>query len=361
MEQIPVVSFLMSVYNGEEYLEDALKSISAQTYQNWECVVIDDCSTDSSPEILKRWAERDGRFRVSRNPENLRLAASLNRGLGLVRGRYIARFDADDLCAPDRLEKQLSFMDAHPELALSACKFFTLRGDRLHPAFVGRRCDNDGVRAMLLFFNPILHPGVIARTDVMSRYQYNPLHTCSEDLELWARIAADGGKIAIQDEYLLFYRLHDKQITATTMEKQHYEVRNIMRRFYGSCLWQLDDTQMDILLGSLYFRDNIRVNDFAAFIKELRRNNRRRKSFKSEAIDSALVEILAEYKRLGVSRSDIVRALLCFNPLFIAAEQVQRKARAKKDLAICAAAAERCGLIYLPEESAPQNPVYRLP
>lgn len=361
MEQTPAVSFLMSVYNGEEYLEETLKSISAQTCENWECVVIDDCSTDSSPEILKRWAERDGRFRVSRNDENLHLAASLNRGLGLVRGKYTARIDADDICTPDRLEKQVSFMDSHPELVFSACKYFSLKGDRLYPASLGRRCDSDAVRAMLPFYNPILHPGVIARTDVLRRYQYNPQHSCSEDLELWTRIAADGGRIAIQDEYLLFYRLHDKQITATTMEKQHREVYSIMQRFYGDCLWQLSEAQLDILLGSFYFRDNLQVDDFKAFLRELRRNNRDKKAFKREAVDSALVEILADYKQMGVSRGNIVRLLSCFDSFFLAMEQLCRKSRKKTDLALSAAAAKRLGLVFVPEESEPDSPVYRLP
>lgn len=359
-EQRPDVSFVMSVYNGGEFLEETMESIAAQTFSNWECVVIDDCSVDATPDILARWARRDERIRVSRNPENLRLAASLNRGLELARGRYVARVDADDICTPDRLEKQVAFMDSHPELSVSSCKYFTLRGDQVCQRLAKQRTDPEGVRALLLFTNPILHPGVIARTEDMRAMRYDPRCTCTEDLDVWTRMAANGEKLAIQDAYLMIYRLHDKQITATTLEAQRREVRSIAARLYRTCLWEPSDRELDMLLGSIYFRNEMRIQEFTAFLKLVRRSNRRRKLFSRQAIDSAMLGILADYKQSGMARSDIFRGLLCFDPLFLAREWQQRKKRAEKLMDIGRAAALRMGLIPL-EERADGLVIYQKP
>lgn len=347
----PDVSFVMSVYNGEAFLEETLDSIEKQTFPNWECVVMDDCSTDRTPEILARWAGRDPRFRVFRNPENLRLAASLNRGLGLARGRYAARVDADDICLPDRLEKQVAFMDGHPELTLSACKYFVLQGDTLSPAVVGRASGSEEVRAMLLVTNPILHPGVIARREVMCQMRYDARFTCSEDLELWTRMAASEKRLALQDEYLMAYRLHGNQITATTLEKQHREVREIEAAFYQNCLNAMRTRELEDYLRGIYFRDDVEIQRFRRFCKETRRANREKKAFSPRAVDYALLEILAEYKRAGIGKIAVLRGLLKFSPVFLLRELRRRKRRVREDLMKSSAAALRWGMIPIPGQS----------
>lgn len=341
----PDVSFVMSVYNGEAFLEETLDSIERQTFPEWECVVIDDCSSDSTPEILAEWAKRDPRFRVFRNPENLRLAASLNRGLGLAQGRYVARIDADDICLPDRLEKQVAFMDGHPELTLSACKYFVLQGDVVSPAVIGRTSGSEEVHALLLVTNPILHPGVIARREVMCQMQYDPRFTCSEDLELWTRMAASGKKLALQDEYLMLYRLHGNQITATTLEKQHREVREIEAAFYQNCLKGLHGQALEDFLRGIYFRDDVDIHLFFRFCKEMRRANRETRAFSPSAVDYALLEILAEYKRAGIGSFAVLRGLMRFSPVFLLRELRQRKQLVRADLMNSKAAALRWGLV----------------
>ena len=107
----PDISVIMSVYNGEKYLEEAIESVRNQTFQNWELVVINDCSTDSTAEMLADFAIKDERIKVHTNEVNLKLPTSLNKAISLSAGKYIARMDADDICLPDRLEKQYKFMD----------------------------------------------------------------------------------------------------------------------------------------------------------------------------------------------------------------------------------------------------------
>ena len=94
----PEISIIMSVYNGETYLEEAIESVRNQTFLNWELIVINDCSQDSTGEILAALAAKDARIKVHPNEVNLKLPSSLNKGIGLSSGKYIARMDADDIC-----------------------------------------------------------------------------------------------------------------------------------------------------------------------------------------------------------------------------------------------------------------------
>ena len=126
MNKAPKISVIMSVYNGEDYLAETLDSICNQSFTDWELVAINDCSTDTTLSILEKYASVDERIKIHTNEVNLRLPASLNKGLALAQGKYIARMDADDICLPDRFKKQFEFMETHPDVALSSCRFLTL-------------------------------------------------------------------------------------------------------------------------------------------------------------------------------------------------------------------------------------------
>ena len=220
----PDISVIMSVYNGETYLAEAVESVMNQTFRNWELIIINDCSTDSTAEILAEFSLKDERIKVHTNEVNLKLPSSLNKAISLCEGKYIARMDADDICLPQRLEKQFEFMEKISDVSLSSCRFMTVKNGVYMSGGAGGRCDFDALKAMLLVANPILHPGVIARAEVMKSLNYDTTLTCTEDLELWTRMVMENKKIQILPECLLIYRLHDKQITSTTLERQHTEV-----------------------------------------------------------------------------------------------------------------------------------------
>ena len=109
------ISVLMSVYNADKYLTEAMDSILAQTYPDFEMIVVNDKSTDKSGDILKAFAQKDPRIVILENAQNLGLTRSLNRGLAIAKGEYVARMDADDISAPDRFQKQVAFLDMHPD------------------------------------------------------------------------------------------------------------------------------------------------------------------------------------------------------------------------------------------------------
>jgi hypothetical protein len=223
--------------------------------------------------------------------------------------------DADDICLPDRLEKQFRFMEANSDVALSSCRFMTVKNGVYASGGAGGRCDNDALRAMLLVSNPILHPGVIAKAEVMKQFLYDTTLTCTEDLELWTRMVAQGQKIRILPECLLIYRLHDKQITSTTRERQRTEVLKIQNKFYAALLQTMPPQTQEFYISGVYFRDKANIQKLLAYAKWLK--SATSGNFHKESVNYALLEILAEYKRCGVSKVEIVKAMLTLVPFFL--------------------------------------------
>ena len=338
----PDISVIMSVYNGETYLEEAIQSVVNQTFKNWELIVINDCSTDRTAEILANFAARDERIKVHPNEVNLKLPKSLNKAISLSSGKYIARMDADDICLPDRLEKQYKFMEENSDVALSSCRFMTVKNGVYASGGAGGRCYNNALRAMLLVANPILHPGVIAKAEVMKNFNYDTSLTCTEDLELWTRMAVGNQKIEILPECLLIYRLHDKQITSTTLERQHTEVLKIQKKYYAALLQEMDEEMQKFYISGIYFKENTDIHKFLEYAKWLKSVTG--KNFDKNSINYALFEILAEYKRCGISKPDVLKAMLTFDPYFVVKEIIRRKKTAKKDIEKCLKVAKNIGL-----------------
>lgn len=340
----PDISVIMSVYNGETYLKEAIESVINQTFKNWELIIINDCSTDSTGEILAEFSVKDERIKVYTNEVNLKLPTSLNKAISLATGKYIARMDADDICLPYRFEKQYKFMEENSDVALSSCRFMTVKNGVYMSGGAGGRCDNEALRAMLLVANPILHPGVIAKSEVMKRFNYDTTLTCTEDLELWTRMAMGNQKMEILPECLLIYRLHDKQITSTTLERQCTEVLKIQEKYYGALLQKMDKKMQQYYISGIYFTEIPDIDKFLGYAKWLKSVTN--KSFNKNDINYALLEILAEYKRHSVPKSDILKAMIKFNPCYLLREIIRRKTAAQKDIEKCMKVAKELGLTY---------------
>ena len=179
----PRVSVLLPVYNGARYLAGALRSVVAQSFPDWELLVVDDGSTDDSRAVAHSWD--DPRIRVLANGENLGVARSLNRGIREARGDFIARMDADDECFPERLREQVRFLERHRSVCLlgtNAVSAETGKATFRVPA------NHASIRCNLLFNCSFLHPSVMWRRDVFQRYElwYEESPT-AEDYDLWER------------------------------------------------------------------------------------------------------------------------------------------------------------------------------
>lgn len=325
------VSVCMCVYNGAAYLDSALASIQRQTLRDWECIVVDDGSSDDTPAILSRYAAEDSRFQVYRNERNLGIPRSRNRALELAQGTYVACMDADDICCPDRLERQVAFMDANPRLALSSCRYFPFRDGCILPVSGLWRTDLEAVQALLLFFNPILNPGVIGRRPALQAFGYDPAYSCTEDLDLWMRMLAQGQRLAIQPEYLMLYRLHGKQVTSNTLQGQREQYRRIIRRFYGQMLFPLSQEDVDFLAEGVFFRTEPDIRRLTSLLGRIHAANGKTRRFDSDALRYAMWELLLEYRRAGVSSAALAPAMLKLGPVFLAKELYRRRQAGKED------------------------------
>ncbi len=207
-----LVSLVMPIYNGKKYLRESLDSILAQTHKNWEFIIINEYgSNDGSLEILEEYAARDNRFIIIQNQERLRISASMNVGLRAAKGKYIARMDSDDISLPDRLEKQIRFMEQHEDIDMCGVSV-EIFGTR---AFDWKLEHNPNViDSNLLFYSPCVHPTIMMRTSFLREngIEYNPNYTATEDYDLFSRIG-EKGKISNLDEVLFRYRLNDDNTT----------------------------------------------------------------------------------------------------------------------------------------------------
>ena len=201
----PFVSVVLPVYNCPEYIHDAIESILQQTFVDFELIVIDDGSTDNTADIIETFTDPRIRFYSQKNQG---LAATLNRGLELSRGNYIARQDQDDISLPERFAKQVEYLESHLECGLVGTWAEIWRGEHrtgrkhLHPS------DNITLKCELLFDNPFVHSSVMLRKSVLEHvggYCIDPDRQPPEDYELWSRIARDY-QIANIPELLLVYR-----------------------------------------------------------------------------------------------------------------------------------------------------------
>ena len=220
-----LVTVVMPVFNGESYLGSAIDSMLAQDFKRWKLIVVDDCSTDRSPDIIGQYS--DERIETFRMDSNGGIARALNAGIARVKTRFIARLDQDDIADPFRLARQIEFLEKHPHIALLGtwAEFFGEDCRQVTPPIEHR-----DLLAELLWRNPFVHSSVMFRREILDVEEgpYNPTFTGCEDYDLWQRISLNFG-IAILPEILTKHRLHDNQMTAGARAKsRELELRTVI-------------------------------------------------------------------------------------------------------------------------------------
>ena len=222
------LTVLMSVYNGERFLSEAVESILNQTFYDFEFIIINDGSTDGTAKILQTY--HDKRIKIVRSPDNIGLTKSLNEGLKLARGKYIARQDADDISLPKRLERQISYLEAQPDIALLGtwANSIDKRGKILWEM---RPPSNPSLlRWAMLLKNNMIHSSVMfSAAKVMDLGGYDSSMVYSQDYDLWLRIMGNY-KIAQLPEILVLWRDHSKGITEKHFVEQSNSADLLARR-----------------------------------------------------------------------------------------------------------------------------------
>lgn len=203
--ETPTISVVMPIYNGEKNLRKAIESILHQSFKNFEFIIVNDGSVDETEEITKSYD--DSRVVYIKNNANLGLAKSFNIGIKAARGQFLARMDADDISAPDRFKKQLSFLKNHPDIDIVGSSVIIVDKDGNRLKKINRPLYHMDIKWQSLFSTPIFHPTVMARVNILKNNLYDESLSNSEDYELWSRLLfKTDTHFANIREPLLFYR-----------------------------------------------------------------------------------------------------------------------------------------------------------
>lgn len=230
MKNYPLVSVLIPCFNVEKFVEPAVRSIMEQTYKNLEIIVINDCSSDDTAKILRRLVEEDSRIVYIENEENLKLPRTLNKGIALAKGDYIARMDADDISFPQRIMEQISFLLENKSVDLVASNIISID---FNNNIRGYRKQREKVVVFANHNNFIIpiHPTVIFRKTWILKYMYDPIFSRAEDFELWFRAHMNNDfNLAVLPELLLFYR-EEGNITLDKFINSYHDVVNVRKKY----------------------------------------------------------------------------------------------------------------------------------
>lgn len=230
----PRVTVLMSVYNGEKYLREAIDSILSQTFKDFEFLIINDCSTDRTAEIMESYT--DPRVRIVYNETNIGLTKSLNKGLKLAKGEYVARMDADDISLPERLQKQVEFLDVHPEVGVLGT-WAEVIDESGGCVFEWRMPEDPALlKWLMVFANNLIHASVMFRRCVIEPLgYYDSAVRCSQDYDLWCR-ACSKTSLCNLPVILMRWRHWAGNITALKSQAQHLTALRTRQRFVSSIL-----------------------------------------------------------------------------------------------------------------------------
>ena len=287
----PKVTVLMPVYNGERYLAEAIESILNQTFGDFEFLIINDGSQDNSRTVLNSYS--DARIRVIDNERNFGLSATLNKGMELALGEYIARMDCDDICLPTRLERQVNLMDSQPEVGVCGT-WFDVLGQNAVRNFPQ---DDARIRIAMLGYCALAHPTVMMRKSyfTINGLFYDPAFKYAQDYDLWTR-CMDFFALANVGEVLLHYRHHETQMTETYGQAVDSEPVVIQKRQFARL--GVEPTAKELLIHNLLFSfvpvlnlDKSETEKSVEWLMKLCKHNNECKYYVTEVFNNGLAEL----------------------------------------------------------------------
>lgn len=219
-EPEPRVTVFIPAFNAERYIAEAIESVLAQTFTDFELLIVDDGSTDDTPAVIRRFSH-DARLRVTTHADNLGRPRTRNHGLDLAHGEYIAFLDADDRCAPQRLTRQVAYLDAHDDIdgVGSWMAWIDEYGQPIESSFYTLPIAPEHITCQMLVECPLAQPTLLMRRTALANYRYDNDFAVSQDYELWARMITTC-RFANLPEVLVYYRHHGAQATTTQNHAQ---------------------------------------------------------------------------------------------------------------------------------------------
>jgi len=225
MGEDPKTSVVMPVNNGERWLAEAIESVLAQTFTALELIIVDDGSTDASPDIIAAMSGRDSRIRAVRQPRRHGLVSALNRALALARAPLLARLDTDDIALPERLARQARSFNEQPTLVLLGTSAEKIDENGRHIGDVRRETQSERLTTLLRKSNPFVHSSVMMRTALVQKLGgYREAFLGAEDVDLWLRLS-EHGTVANLPQPLVRYRIHGGNVTGRLGVRQCFSAR----------------------------------------------------------------------------------------------------------------------------------------
>lgn len=246
--QNPLLSVIMPVFNGEKYLSETIESILNQTFTDFELLILNDNSTDSTQAIIESYQQKDSRIRVIVKDVNVGPANLRNEGFSLSKGEYIALMDADDIALPSRFEKQIHVLNTKPEVGVCGT-WFTFFGEKKDKT-VKQPENHAKIKVSFLSSCSIGNPTVMLRKSVLGDYRFENQFVPAEDYHLWSRMITTTDFYIIQ-ESLLKYRQHDSNISKTKIENVNRSVRTVKINMLKQFGIDSSDANIDAYLNAL--------------------------------------------------------------------------------------------------------------
>lgn len=298
----PLVSVIMPVYNASAFLNDAIASILNQTFTDFELLIFDDGSTDQSLSIITSYV--DHRIKLTRSKENKGYLHHLNEGIQLARGKYIARMDADDIALPQRLEKQVQFLEQHEDYAIvgGRVQILTPDGRIRKKAFNNFQASNI-LKLYALFQSPFIHPSVLMRRSVLQQLGgYDPDFYVAEDHHLWIRLLEQHKGTNLADT-LLYYRAHPNNVTKKKKTRQRQSQRQLFRLKLEleGCTFSEKDLDTHFLLSSvnaLPLRKQ-QVQAVGQWLNHLYHTSRHKNAYTQKELDTVFGYFMFQTCKLG--------------------------------------------------------------
>ncbi|HET6992377.1 MAG TPA: glycosyltransferase family 2 protein, partial [Bacteroidia bacterium] len=241
----PKVSVIFPVHNAGKFIREAVRSILDQTYGDFELLIIDDGSADDSVKKIIQF--EDPRIRLLHNEKNEGLIFTLNRGIAEAKGEFIARMDADDISSPDRFEKQVHYLNKHPNVGVCGTLMRMIHNDKIYKH---RFLESDLIKSAFVFTNPLVHPSVMMRKKLFKKGEpvYNKEFLHGEDYALWLSLLAKTG-FHIIGTPLIEYRAHSEQVSRKFNSIQRTAVKKAQEMIFSYLGIHPDEEEKEIHLS----------------------------------------------------------------------------------------------------------------
>lgn len=316
-----LISVIMSNYNTpEEYLREAIESILNQTYSDFEFIIVDDCSTDNSLEIINSYC--DPRISVIKNDVNMGITKSLNRALAVAKGEFVARMDGDDISLPERFYKQIKFLEQNPDVIVCGTwvELFG-SGSDIHKEKTSCKVlpEKDLLQINLLFGNHlnIIHPTAMFNHKMLKEngITYNENYIFAQDYRMWVECCKKGELVNIP-EILFKYRIHDKAVSSEKKNIQTECTKNIMAEQLSRLGLELPQNWEEIHFGFLTGRKKYNVS-YKKHIKQIISQNKKHKIFNQKMLKKTLWMKWTETVYFELPKSGIINKIKVFLTLSV--------------------------------------------